>query len=75
MNTQQRQLQIGVLGAGPIAQFAHFEALNKAGNAALYAICDVAEDLLARVGPLCTAPRTRSPVTRRCSPIPLSMRS
>jgi predicted dehydrogenase len=48
MSTQpERQLRVGVLGAGPIAQFAHFDALNKANNAELYAICDVAEDLLA----------------------------
>jgi predicted dehydrogenase len=49
LNPQQRQLQVGVLGAGPIAQFAHFEALSKARNAELYAICDVAEDLLAEM--------------------------
>jgi predicted dehydrogenase len=42
----ERRLRVGVLGAGPIAQFAHFEALNKARNADLYAICDLAEDLL-----------------------------
>jgi len=41
-----RQLRIGVLGAGPIAQFAHFEACRKARNAELYAICDIAPDLL-----------------------------
>ena len=39
-------LRVGVLGAGPISQAAHFEALNKARNAQLYAICDVAEDLV-----------------------------
>jgi predicted dehydrogenase len=39
-------LRVGVLGAGPIAQFAHFEALEKARNAELHAICDLAEDLL-----------------------------
>ena len=42
-------LRIGVLGAGPIAQFAHFEACRKAANAELYAICDVAPDLLEQV--------------------------
>ncbi|XHC40302.1 Gfo/Idh/MocA family oxidoreductase [Ahrensia marina] len=41
--------RIGVLGAGPIAQFGHFEACAKAGNAELYAICDVAEDLATRM--------------------------
>jgi predicted dehydrogenase len=46
---RERQARVGVLGAGPIAQFAHFEALNKARNAELYAICDLAEDLLAQM--------------------------
>jgi predicted dehydrogenase len=44
-----RVLRVGVLGAGPIAQFAHFEACRKAANAELHAICDVAEDLLAHM--------------------------
>ena len=43
------QLRVGVLGAGPIAQFAHFESCAKAGNARLHAICDVADDLRARM--------------------------
>ena len=43
-------VNIGVLGAGPIAQFAHFEACQKASNASLFSICDVAEDLLERFG-------------------------
>jgi predicted dehydrogenase len=42
-------VRIGVLGCGAISQAAHFEACNKARNAELYAICDVAEDLLARM--------------------------
>jgi predicted dehydrogenase len=42
-------LSVGVLGAGQISQAAHFEACRKAKNAELYAICDVAEDLLARM--------------------------
>jgi predicted dehydrogenase len=42
-------LRIGVLGCGPIAQFAHLEACRKAEHAELYAICDVAEDLVARM--------------------------
>ena len=44
-----RRLQVGVLGAGPIAQFAHLESCVKARNADLYAICDAAPDLLARM--------------------------
>ena len=45
----QQVVRIGVLGCGPIAQAAHFEACHKARNAELYAICDVAEDLLDRM--------------------------
>ena len=39
-------LRVGVLGAGPIAQAAHLEAVNKAANCGLHAICDRAGDLL-----------------------------
>src|SRR5215208_371787 len=42
-------LRVGVLGCGPISQFAHIEACRKARNAELYAICDVAEDLVERM--------------------------
>lgn len=49
METEARRLRIGVLGAGPIAQAAHFDACRKARNAQLYAICDAAPDLLAQV--------------------------
>ncbi|NJM84622.1 MAG: Gfo/Idh/MocA family oxidoreductase [Tabrizicola sp.] len=45
----QRLLRVGVLGCGPIAQAAHFEACTKARNAALHAICDVADDLRDRM--------------------------
>lgn len=43
------QLNIGVLGAGQIAQAAHFESCTKAGNARLYAICEQAGDLRNRM--------------------------
>jgi predicted dehydrogenase len=43
---EARLLRIGVVGAGPIAQAAHFEACRKARNAELYAICDLAADLV-----------------------------
>lgn len=49
MNEEQRELRIGVLGAGQISQAAHFEACRKAKNAEFHAICDVAEDLLERM--------------------------
>jgi predicted dehydrogenase len=45
LNRDDRQLRIGILGCGPIAQIAHFDACAKARNVELYAICDVADDL------------------------------
>jgi predicted dehydrogenase len=42
-------LRVGVLGAGQIAQAAHFESCTKARNAELTAICDVADDLRERM--------------------------
>lgn len=47
--TTDRKLKVGVLGCGPIAQFTHFESCQKARNVELYAICDQAPDLLARM--------------------------
>src|SRR4051812_33428202 len=49
MKKEGRLLRVGVLGCGPIAQFAHFDACRKARNAELYAICDVADDLRERM--------------------------
>lgn len=46
---EPRQLRIGILGCGPIAQAAHFDAVRKARNAELSAICDVADDLRGRM--------------------------
>ena len=46
---EARRLRIGVLGCGPIAQAAHFEACRRARNVELYAICELAEDLVARM--------------------------
>jgi predicted dehydrogenase len=45
----EKRLRVGVLGAGQIAQAAHFESCAKAVNAELYAICDVADDLRERM--------------------------
>jgi predicted dehydrogenase len=47
LKKEERLLRIGVLGCGPMAQAAHFDATRKARNAELYAICDRAPDLLA----------------------------
>ncbi|OIN55668.1 Gfo/Idh/MocA family protein [Arsenicibacter rosenii] len=46
---ENRLLRTGILGCGPIAQFAHFEACQKARNVELYALCDAAPDLLSRM--------------------------
>ncbi len=52
MKKDANLLKIGILGCGPISQAAHFEATRKAHNAELYAICDVAEDLLEKMAKL-----------------------
>lgn len=49
MSDNMRKLNVGILGCGPISQAAHFESTNKANNSLLYAICDVADDLRARM--------------------------
>jgi predicted dehydrogenase len=54
----ERRLRVGVLGAGQIAQAAHFESCTKAVNAELYAICDVADDLRERMAVTHGATRT-----------------
>ena len=48
MTELRRRLGIGILGCGPISQFAHFDACRKARNGEIRAVCDVAEDLLER---------------------------
>lgn len=47
---EKRLLRVGILGCGPIAQFGHLEAVQKARNAELYAVCDVATDLVEKLG-------------------------
>lgn len=49
IHKEDRLLRVGVLGCGPISQFAHFDACRKSRNCDLYAICDAAPDLLARM--------------------------
>ena len=58
MTKDARRLRIGVLGCGPIAQFAHFDAVRKARNADLYAICDLAPDLVERMAAIHRPART-----------------
>ena len=71
---QDRRLRVGVLGCGPIAQFAHFESCQKARNADLYAICDVAADLVERMAGHLRPAQDLCSTTTRCSPIPSSTR-
>jgi predicted dehydrogenase len=47
---QDRSLRIGILGCGPIAQFAHLESTQKARNAVLHAVCDADPALAQRFG-------------------------
>lgn len=57
---EPKLLRIGILGAGPISQAAHFDATRKARNAELVAICDAAEDLLQRAAAIHQPQRTYS---------------
>src|SRR5688572_6141141 len=58
MKKESRLLRVGILGCGPISQYAHFEACRKARNAELYAICDLAQDLLAKMEAIHSPKRT-----------------
>ena len=52
MKKESRLLRLGILGCGPISQIAHFDAVRKARNVELTAICDVADDLRDRMAAL-----------------------
>jgi hypothetical protein len=43
MKKDDRRLRIGLLGCGPISQVAHLDAIRKAPNAELCAICSSAD--------------------------------
>src|SRR5262245_29942466 len=49
MKKEDRRLRVGVLGCGPVSQFAQFDACLKARNMQLYAVCDHATDLADRM--------------------------
>jgi predicted dehydrogenase len=44
------KLGIGILGCGPISQFAHFESVQKSRNCTLAAVCDADEGLANHFG-------------------------
>jgi len=50
LNKRARTLRVGILGCGPIAQFAHLESVQKSSNAVLHAVCDADRDLADRFG-------------------------
>jgi len=58
MRKDGRLLRVGVLGCGPISQYAHFESAQKAHNAALFAVCDADEGLARRFGSFYDAEKT-----------------
>ena len=66
---ESRQLRVGIVGAGPIAQIAHLEACRKGRNTQLYALCEAAPDLLARVSAI-HRPSAASLATPICWPTP-----
>jgi predicted dehydrogenase len=53
MKKDNRRLRLGLLGCGPISRAAHLDAIRKARNADLYAICDIARDLNDRLAAIC----------------------
>jgi predicted dehydrogenase len=50
-------LRVGILGCGPISQFAHLESAQKARNVCLRAVCDADESLAQRFGAFYDAER------------------
>jgi predicted dehydrogenase len=46
----EKTLGVGILGCGPISQFAHLESVQKSRNAVLQAVCDTDEGLANRFG-------------------------
>lgn len=52
MKKDARLLRLGILGCGLISQIAHFDAVRKARNVELTAICDLADDLRERMSAL-----------------------
>ena len=50
MKKDDTTLRVGILGCGPISQFAHLESAQKARNVTLHAVCDADESLAQRFG-------------------------
>src|ERR1700722_6601119 len=54
---EENLLRVGILGCGPISQFAHLESAQKARNVCLRAVCDADESLAQRFGAFYDAER------------------
>jgi predicted dehydrogenase len=54
---EARLLNVGILGCGPISQFAHLESVQKGRNTYLRAVCDADEGLANRFGTFYDADR------------------
>jgi predicted dehydrogenase len=57
MKKAAHALGVGILGCGPISQFAHLESAQKARNVVLRAVCDADESLAQRFGAFYEAER------------------
>ena len=57
MTKDATALRVGILGCGPISQFAHLESAQKARNVVLRAVCDADESLARRFGAFYDAER------------------
>ena len=57
MRKEAHCLSVGILGCGPISQFAHLESAQKSRNIVLRAVCDADESLAQRFGTFYDAER------------------
>jgi predicted dehydrogenase len=57
MKKEEQCLRVGILGCGPISQFAHLESVQKGRNVTLRAVCDADEALAQRFGQFYDAER------------------
>ena len=57
MKKEEQCLRVGILGCGPISQFAHLESVQKGRNVTLRAVCDADESLAQRFGQFYDAER------------------
>lgn len=57
MKKEPTTLRVGILGCGPISQYAHLESAQKARNVTLRAVCDADESLAQRFGTFYDAER------------------